>query len=196
MFDDSDDFPENFSLGEFIEKYDGVLKKIYLSLHGNVRVQVIAKALRKNLEMGLDLDMAISSVVLQFRGREEERDPRKEFLERMRRRGSIRFPRERPDFEEVLYDSNCDYQKGPKFLLDPLEADIITILLESIGEKLDSKKIIKKLAKLGYNGEKVKRHLGRFIDKWINQIRAERFANITVMEPADDDELGFKEFDN
>ena len=195
MFDgDDDDFLDNIALGEFIERYDPMIKKVFVSLDAEIRIPVIAKTLKEYLQMGLNVEDAVNAVIRFFRERNIEMRSGDNFFERRRRSRAIRTPKDMPHFH--LDEDNYDCQRGPKFLLDPLEADIITILLESIGEKLGSAEIIAKLTKLGYKKKIVKRHLFVLMDKWINQIRAERFANITVMEPADEDGFGFKEFDN
>ena len=195
MFDgDDDDFLDNIALGEFIERYEPMIKKVFVSLDAKIRIPVIAKTLKEYLQMGLNVEDAVNAVIRFFRERNREMRSGDNFFERRRRSRGIRTPKDMPHFH--VDEDNYDCQRGPKFLLDPLEADIITILLKSIGEKLGSAEIIAKLTKLGYKKKIVKRHLFVLMDKWINQIRAERFANITVMEPADEDGFGFKEFDN
>ena len=91
-----------------------------------------------------------------------------------------RYIQVRNDDEEFVTGWDRD-EPAPSFALDPLEADMVTTLLEqanpaSLGEAM---------AESGHDAGKVVEHLPYFRRKWL-EVRKERWAQLFVMEPPEE----------
>ena len=71
-------------------------------------------------------------------------------------------------------------EPAPCFALDPLEADMMTALLE----QADPATLASVMEESGHEPRMVASHLSRFISKW-HEIRKQRWAQLFILEPPD-----------
>ena len=148
----------------FIKKYRHLIEFIYDELDEDIPHPIIARELYSYVdEYGIDLPTAVEALIRKRGGR-----PRRAMIQRLVA-GGVRTD---------VWDRD---EPAPSFALDPLEADMVTALLEqanpaSLGEAM---------AGSGHDAGMVAEHLPRFRLKWL-EVRKERWARLFVMEPPEE----------
>ena len=154
--------PPDFT--DFIKKYRHLIEFIHDELNEDLPRPIIARELYDYAEeYGIDLPTAVEALIRKRGGQ-----PRRAVIQRLVA-GGVRTD---------IWDRD---EPAPSFALDPLEADMVTTLLEqanpaSLGEVM---------AESGHDAGKVVEHLPYFRRKWL-EVRKERWAQLFVMEPPEE----------
>jgi hypothetical protein len=145
----------------FIKKYRHLIEFIYDELDEDIPHPIIARELYSYVdEYGIDLPTAVEALIRKRGGR-----PQRAMIQRLVA-GGVRTD---------VWDRD---EPAPTFALDPLEADIVTALLELT----DPVSLGKAMAKSEHEPEMVVEHLPHFRRKWL-EVRKARWAQLFIMEP-------------
>ena len=145
----------------FIKKYRYLIEFIYDELDEDIPHPVIARELYDYVtQYRIDLPTAVEALIRKRGGR-----PQRAVIQRQIA-GSVR-----PD----VWDQD---EPAPIFGMDPLEADIVTALLELT----DPASLGKAMVKSEHDAEMVVEHLPHFRRKWL-EVRKARWAQVFIMEP-------------
>ena len=147
----------------FIKKYRHLIEFISDELDEDIPHPIIARELYSYVdEYGIDLPTAVEALIRKRGGR-----PRRAMIQRLVA-GGVRTD---------VWDRD---EPAPTFALDPLEADMMTALLE----QADPATLGSVMEESGHEPRMVASHLSRFISKW-HEIRKQRWAQLFILEPPD-----------
>ena len=144
---------------EFIRRHRDAIDQIYHFVEGrSTRMEIACDLYKYRYEYSIDLKTAVEAL-------------------KRKHHGTIVYR----GFSRVMSEDHIEEigeEPSPAFALDPLEADMVTALLEqanptSLGEAM---------AGAGHDAGMVAEHLPRFRLKWL-EVRKERWAQLFVMEP-------------
>jgi hypothetical protein len=145
----------------FIKKYRHLIEFIYDELDEDIPHPVIARELYDYVnQYRIDPPTAVEALIRKHGGR-----PRRAVIQRQIA-GGVRTD---------VWDQG---EPAPIFALDPLEADMMTALLELT----DPASLGKAMAKSEHDAEMVVEHLPHFRRKWL-EVRKARWAQLFIMEP-------------
>ena len=145
----------------FIKKYRYLIEFIYDELDEDIPHPVIARELYDYVtQYRIDLSTAVEALIRKRGGRIRHAVIQRQIA------GSVR-----PD----VWDQD---EPAPIFGMDPLEADIVTALLELT----DPASLGKAMVKSEHDAEMVVEHLPHFRRKWL-EVRKARWAQVFIMEP-------------
>ena len=145
----------------FIKKYRHLIEFIHDELNEDLPRPIIARELYDYVDQyGIDLPTAVEALIRKRGGQ-----PRRAAIQRLVT-GGVRTD---------VWDQD---EPAPIFGMDPLEADIVTALLELT----DPASLGKAMVKSEHDAEMVVEHLPHFRRKWL-EVRKARWAQVFIMEP-------------